>query len=1391
MAAAISYRAVVVTPNETILGHVKGERAKDVSLKLSFNDGSRDMTPFIQLKLSLTAPSQLHLPHDVLDIYTRFYAANITSVTISKPISSSEVRSLPLGIQGDNDFLYILHNLEGEKGGYGNNQGVVKVQIEFRSAGITHENLYHTLELKDYLDPETELPYDDDKANIRQALSTYRQLFGEIDGSNTPESGELTLYVRNEAQQVKDSWATIQDQIENLRKGSMARRFYDSKFTLNIAPTPHIQFGMHLPVEQRPDITTSSNVYIHPDLLDFTTRKAYAVIQSLEYEQELVQAVNNTPASIRFLTVRGYGNRKYVGVIDVNPDLEYRWREGDVVYASFQLDSARRISTNSWRCEVIDPLPWIKTGEVTVIAHRPTKPIPENASEEVRRQLKKEFIPGNLPAGNSDKETDEEIRTELEKQIPIAIALRLESSDTTAKREINAINLLQRAKKQEVAEVAGSQRKWVESAMLKQWGKRYLNQNQIPVSYKDILGDAAVYLQHLTDSDHELVTQYLQHVPVRDDIAIGIIQGRAGVGKTFYASSVVVAILQANDEAKVLFSASANEPVDVAARKVRELMDQHKETRDLIVLRGHSKDTEKMYLHARGELEHKIRQKYQDSVKTPEELQKLQVREEAIKAKRARDKEKAKQEREEALSKLQNYQARLNSTAARREKAEALANEILEKSRNPGGELVVDKILECIELEFDNQDVVTDDCVKDDGTLDIEKLERALDLKQGMAGLQLVRQVKQFAEAGATSLVRDRRVKEIRLGLGYVCLQAAGLTDDCNKYTNHTKWATFRTLYYRLVAEGMDNLSADDRIALDAELKTLREYVIRHSSVTCVTTSNAAAGIYSENLLVDLVILDEANTATLPQMIILTSHYEPQHVLLVGDTKQLKPVVVGPTPLKGFIPELEVSAMSYFTRPHWPVAEIFIQRRARTGIMDIPTLRYYHDNKVQYLPAADDDAVHPYTTPLIQLINEMIPDNLAESMPVIYLEVPSPRAVIDSVTKSKFNLTFASVTMHIVEGLVERKKIPPRCIAIVTPYTAQWTVYRYAQSRLTRRFPTSGYGELMVATIDSMEGGERPIVISDIVVTHESGFVDDRGRMLVNITRAKDGQVVIGCTANLYAKQNRISEPQALFDLAKADIRMICRTLAKDSPLLKHEDVQLRIRLTAENVDTINTAQRDFGQDDKGDNDTGRGNDYGGWDDSNEASDAGCNDGADGNAIKNLNPWFHYSQDRKLDETNDWGEPIHTDQATLFRKAESSDIGVGDIVNIADDAASTIAAKSVTSTHHILARSGSYSANSKELTRSHEWKCPPTFLDQKRGAFIAEFAKRKGLTFEEVIKLDSAPIPTSTLITSLNANLNKNQKKRKRIALGKYEKANEVESEDVLEFVEFMKEVDS
>src|SRR4051812_34718627 len=112
-----------------------------------------------------------------------------------------------------------------------------------------------------------------------------------------------------------------------------------------------------------------------------------------------------------------------------------------------------------------------------------------------------------------------------------------------------------------------------------------------------------------------------------------------------------------------------------------------------------------------------------------------------------------------------------------------------------------------------------------------------------------------------------------------------------------------------------------------------------------------------------------------------------------------------------------------------------------------------------------------------------------------------------------------------------------------------------------------------------MEGGKRPIVISDLVVTYNLGFVDDRSRILVNTTCAKDGQVFIRCTTNLFNKYSRVSELQALFNIAKADTQMICWALTRDSPLLKHKDVQLRIRFTAENVNAIEKAQGDFYKD--------------------------------------------------------------------------------------------------------------------------------------------------------------------------------------------------------------------
>ena len=91
------------------------------------------------------------------------------------------------------------------------------------------------------------------------------------------------------------------------------------------------------------------------------------------------------------------------------------------------------------------------------------------------------------------------------------------------------------------------------------------------------------------------------------------------------------------------------------------------------------------------------------------------------------------------------------------------------KLQNPDSKLVVKKIFKYIQLKFDNQDVVTNNYINNNSTININKLERAINLKQDIAGLQLVRQVKQFAKTGAIFLVYNKKVKKVKLGLGYIC----------------------------------------------------------------------------------------------------------------------------------------------------------------------------------------------------------------------------------------------------------------------------------------------------------------------------------------------------------------------------------------------------------------------------------------------------------------------------------------------------------------------------------------------------------------------------------------------------------------------------------------------
>jgi hypothetical protein len=165
------------------------------------------------------------------------------------------------------------------------------------------------------------------------------------------------------------------------------------------------------------------------------------------------------------------------------------------------------------------------------------------------------------------------------------------------------MNILQRAQKLDPNPLPGARPSWIDRPILKNWQHRLLNKNQIPESYTDVLEGAVQFLDHLQDPDHRNVIKYLTKVPTLNDIALGIIQGRAGVGKTFMLSQVCAAKLRANKNTKILIVTPSNDPTNVVARKVWEEVQTYEELKNIIYMRAHNVTAEKNYIAAYGKLE--------------------------------------------------------------------------------------------------------------------------------------------------------------------------------------------------------------------------------------------------------------------------------------------------------------------------------------------------------------------------------------------------------------------------------------------------------------------------------------------------------------------------------------------------------------------------------------------------------------------------------------------------------------------------------------------------------------------------------------------------------------------------------------------------------------------
>jgi len=856
--------------------------------------------------------------------------------------------------------------------------------------------------------------------------------------------GIMDIYVRNEKANFSARWASLKDRFRTeTTLGNFFRRFYTAQIQ-HSTKMGYIDTGSAiLPPASRPE-TKLGELIVSSDLMEITTRLGVASLQMSEYENTLAKKLNATRPHLKLLRILGAGDTIYSGFLHFPDPPEKRLCAGDRLKISFR--PGDEIKEEYWSATVSPGHPCARTGDVTLDVFRPHAPQSPNATQYERSRRQYVDLDVSEHTASPKFETMAEVLDALTCCAPVAVSVRMDLSTTTTSRVINGLRNMQHGGKQE-NRPDGTQ-PWVQSPAITALGQHVLLRDSRATTHNDFLGDKArECLSDLNAEDHTSVIKYLSSVPTdKHGVAVGIIEGYPGTGKTFFLSRLVKALLNTHDDTKYVIVAPSNAPVDVAAKAIYDTLIEDALSNGEVVVRAHSAHVEAEYV-------------------------------------------------------LQ-YATKLHRDEA-------------------------------------------DKAIPSNGSLDLDAY-----VQDCLVGVQLSQAVNVRLSVGE-GLLRDRRFILHKQSLGYWALSIAGLIRQRCKYTDIDKWAPLANLFNQYIEEGQ-SLHQESKIELKHQLKQLRLFTISKVRVVVGSPTNLCAPDIAGIIQPNMLIVDEAGRLNRAEYLMMLGHLAITKVLLVGDRKQLQSVVVGPEPLIGFMPDLEVSVLDWYEQVNWPSTALYVQRRSYKGLMNLASA-FAYDNQIQDDPNSQSTKAHPVTPKVMEFMRTEFPTFNQDAIPSYFFEVESSNAIEDPITKSWFNLDTAAIAVHIVEQLVKNAGILGKDVAIITAYQANVNVCRYALKSLHDSNAGCRFDDVLVTTCDGIQGGQRPLVIFLPVVTGRQGFVNDQHRLTVSASRASDAFITIGNSHTLN-QGKRHDYLRQLFDMARKSKQLVRVPIGH--PYLQHAHVK-------------------------------------------------------------------------------------------------------------------------------------------------------------------------------------------------------------------------------------------
>jgi hypothetical protein len=204
----------------------------------------------------------------------------------------------------------------------------------------------------------------------------------------------------------------------------------------------------------------------------------------------------------------------------------------------------------------------------------------------------------------------------------------------------------------------------------------------------------------------------------------------------------------------------------------------------------------------------------------------------------------------------------------------------------------------------------------------------------------------------------------------------------------------------------------------------------------------------------------------------------------------------------GFVAQMRSSPIAIWHSNGLEVIFLRTQYRGVPTIMEIPS-RAFYQGMLLHGPGTEE-----LSRPICQRIKEYNHEHFLKNSPVVFADVKHGKQMKSGT--SSYNKENVKWTLNTLADILEKKICLSKEVSIITPYGAQYRLYRSGLEVMDELLPGINAHKVELATVGAYQGRQNRVVFVDFVIEKKTGFLKEADLSCVASTRAQDAEYFIG-----------------------------------------------------------------------------------------------------------------------------------------------------------------------------------------------------------------------------------------------------------------------------------------